>query len=200
MSLIEVLVKQSGKPYGTLGRIMVKIMNQADSGLNKWIVEKINCPSGTVLDIGCGGGQSIFNLLNYNKVNHMIGIDFSLDSVNVAKKKNAAFINSKRAEIIQANVTALPYLDNFFDIIMAVRSHYFWNDYDKAFAEIYRTLKQGGKMILFSERYKIQYHMKMYNTDESMASLLKTIGFDNIKIENKDAVQCIIAEKTRPII
>jgi ubiquinone/menaquinone biosynthesis C-methylase UbiE len=79
---------------------------------------------------------------------------------------------------------------------MAVRSHYFWDDYDKAFAEIYRTLKQGGKMIIFSEKYKIQYHMKIYNTDESMASFLKTIGFDHIQIENKVDVQCIIAEKT----
>lgn len=195
MGIIEILVRQSGKPSGMLGRIMVKIMNHMDSGLNKWIVEKINNPTGTALDIGCGGGETILNLLKNNKIHHIIGIDYSLDSVKVAKKKNKDFVKKEKADIIQGNVTALPFPRNFFDIIMAVRSHYFWDNYEKAFAEIYRTLKQDGKMIIFSERYKIQYHMKNYNTDESMIRLLTTIGFNNILIENRDTIQCITAEK-----
>jgi ubiquinone/menaquinone biosynthesis C-methylase UbiE len=195
MGLIEALVKQSGKPTGIIGRIMIRIMNHMDSGLNNWINEKICYPRGTALDIGCGGGETLFNLLKNNKLNYIIGIDYSFDSINVAKKKNATFINKERADFIQGNVTSLPFSQNYFDIIMAVRSHYFWDDYEKAFAEIYRTLKQGGKMFIFSEKYKIQYHMKMYNTDESMTSFLRTMGFNNILIENKGAVQCIIAEK-----
>ena len=195
MGIIEILVRQSGKPSGTLGRIMVKIMNHMDSGLNKWVVEKINNPTGTALDIGCGGGETILNLLKYNKIHHIIGIDYSLDAVKVAIKKNKDFVKKKKADIIQGDVTALPFPRDFFDIIMAVRSHYFWDDYEKAFAEIYRTLNQGGKMIIFSERYKIQYHMKNYNTDESMTRLLTKIGFNNILIENRDKIQCITAEK-----
>ena len=70
-----------------------------------------------------------------------------------------------------------------------------WDNHDKAFAEIYRTLKQGGKMLIFSEKYKIQYHMKKYNTDASITDFLVTMGFNNIVIENKDTIQCIIAEK-----
>ncbi|HHU70740.1 MAG TPA: class I SAM-dependent methyltransferase [Clostridiales bacterium] len=195
MGIIEILVRQSGKPSGILGRIMVKIMNHMDSGLNKWVVEKINNPTGTALDIGCGGGETILNLLKYNKIHHIIGIDYSLDAVKVAIKKNKDFVKKKKADIIQGDVTALPFPRDFFDIIMAVRSHYFWDDYEKAFAEIYRTLNQGGKMIIFSERYKIQYHMKNYNTDESMTRLLTKIGFNNILIENRDKIQCITAEK-----
>jgi ubiquinone/menaquinone biosynthesis C-methylase UbiE len=194
MGLIEVLVRQSGKPTGMLGKFMVKIMNHMDSGLNKWIVEKIDY-QGIVLEIGCGGGESILRLLKNEKADHIIGIDFSLDSVNVAKKKNAIYIKKNRADIIQGNVTALPFSQNYFDIIMAVRSHYFWADFEQAFKEIYRTLKQGGKLFIFSELYKIKYHMKNYNTDESMASFLKGMGFSNIMIENKDTIQCITAEK-----
>lgn len=41
MGIIDTLVRQSGKSSGLLGRIMVKIMNSMDSGLNKWIVKKI---------------------------------------------------------------------------------------------------------------------------------------------------------------
>jgi len=195
MGIIEVLVRQSGKPSGILGKIMAEIMNYMDSGLNKWIIEKINYPRGTALDIGCGGGKTIFNLLKNNRVNYIIGIDYSLDSVNVSKKKNSSFIKKQRADIIQGNVTELPFPQNFFDIIMAVRSHYFWDNYEMAFSELYRTLKRGGKMFIFSERYKIKYHMKKYNTDESMTCLLQSIGFNNILIENKDSIQCITCEK-----
>ncbi len=195
MGIIEALVRQSGKPSGIVGRLMVKIMNQVDSGLNKWSLEKIDCQDGTVLDIGCGGGETMWQLLKNNRVNSIIGIDYSLDAVQVAKKRNAAFIRQKKAEINQGSVTALSFPDNHFDIILTVRSHYFWEDHESAFAEIFRTLKPGGKMMVFSEQYKIQYHMKQYNSDDSMNRFLKTVGFNNIIIENKAAIQCITAEK-----
>jgi ubiquinone/menaquinone biosynthesis C-methylase UbiE len=195
MGLIEVLVRQSGKPSGVLGWIMIKIMDHVDSGLNSWILHKINYPKGSALEIGCGGGETIFNLLNSNQLNYIIGIDHSMDSVNIARKKNVSFIEKERADIIQGNVNELPFAQNYFDIIIAVRSHYFWDNYEKSFAEIYRTLKQGGKIFIFSERYKIQYHMKKYNTDESMTSFLQTVGFNNILIENRESVQCMIAVK-----
>ena len=68
MGIIEILVRQSGKPSGILGRIMVKVMNHMDSGLNKWIIEKISYPKETALEIGCGGGSGIImirHLLKY---------------------------------------------------------------------------------------------------------------------------------------
>lgn len=195
MGLIEVLVKQSGNPSGHLGRIMVKIMNLMDSGLNKWVVEKINQPDGVALEIGCGGGETMLTLLKDHRLQHITGIDYSKASLNVAKKKNQAFIRQNKADLLLGNVTALPFPDNSFNIIFAVRSHYFWDDLDGAFSEIYRTLKQGGTMIILSEQYKIQYHMKKYNTDASMTQLLTAVGFQNIYIENKAALQCITAEK-----
>lgn len=71
------------------------------------------------------------------------------------------FIKKEKADIILGSVTAIPFPENYFDIILAVRSHYFWDDFDKAFAEIYRTLKQDGKMIIFSEQYKISIKKNM---------------------------------------
>lgn len=195
MGIVDILVRQSGNPSGMLGRIMVKIMNQIDSGLNQWITEKISCPDGYALDIGCGGGETVYSLLKNNKVKHVVGFDYSLDSVNIAKKKNVIFINDGRAEIIKGNAKVLPFPKYHFDIIIAVRSHYFWEDFEKAFSEIYRTLKQDGKMYIFSERYKIHYHMKKYKTDESMTDFLQSIGFKNILIENRETIQCITAYK-----
>lgn len=195
MRIIDVLVNQSGKPSGILGRIMVKIMNRMDSGLNKWIVKKVDCPQGCALDIGCGGGETLFRLLQNNRLKHIVGIDYSMTSVKVAKRKNKYFIEKGRVEILQGSIMKLPYSQNHFDIILAVRTHYFWDDYKKAFSEIYRTLKVDGKMHVFSEKYKIQYHMKEYNTDETITCLLQSIGFKKVHIENRDTIQCITASK-----
>ena len=195
MGIIEIIVKQSGNPSGRLGRIMVKIMNFMDSGINKWVIEKVNQPDGVALEIGCGGGETMLTLLKEHKLQHITGIDSSIDSINVAKKKNHAFLRQNKADILLGNVTALPFPHNSFDIIFAVRSHYFWDDLDGAFSEIYRTLKQGGTMVILSEQYKIHYHMKKYNTDTSMTQFLTAIGFHNIDIENKAALQCITAKK-----
>ncbi len=50
-------------------------------------------------------------------------------------------------------------------------------------------------MYVFSEIYKIQYHMKEYNTDVTMICFLQSIGFKNVQIENRGTVQCITAYK-----
>ena len=125
MGIIDDLVKQSGKPSGMLGRIMVRIMNQMDSNLNQWIMEKINLPSGCALDIGCGGGETLRLLLKNNLINHVVGIDYSMDSVIVAKRKISKFIKNERADVIQGNAMSLPFSQCYFDYILAVRTHYF---------------------------------------------------------------------------
>ena len=166
-----------------------------DSGLNQWIVDSVDCPDGSALDIGCGGGETIYRLLQNDKLKHIVGVDYSQDSIKIAAKKNKYFVKKGRANFIQGDIMQLPYELNRFDIILAVRTHYFWYDFEKAFSEVYRTLKQDGKLYIFSEIYKIDYHMKEYNTDETMTCFLQSIGFKNILIENKDTTQCIIASK-----
>lgn len=193
MGLIEELVSQSGKPTGALGRVMIKIMNKFDSGLNRWVIEKTNFKMERVLEIGCGGGETLNVLLKNSKINHIVGIDYSLDAVSVAIKKNLKSIQSGKIVILQESVASMPFLECHFDCILAVRSHYFWEDLESSFEEIYRVLKPNGQILIFSERYKIQYHMDRFQTDDSMRLLLQTVGFRNICIENRKSVQCISA-------
>lgn len=193
MGLIEVLVSQSGKPTGTLGRVLLKIMNKFDSGLNRWVKEKTNFKMERVLEIGFGGGETLNLLLKNSKLNHVVGIDYSSDAVSVAIRKNLKPIQSGRLVILQENVASIPFSECHFDCVLAVRSHYFWEDLEKSFVEIYRALKPNGQMLIFSERYKIQYHMDRFQTDDSMRKLLQTVGFRSISIENRKTVQCISA-------
>lgn len=193
MSIIDSLVEQSGNPKGIIGRIMLKIMNKIDSGLNNQIMSKLNYLESNGLEIGCGGGESIYRLLSEKKLAKITGIDLSKEALKVSSKKNLKFINNKKANFIKADVRSLPFSNEYFDIVYAVRSHYFWDDLEGGFKEIYRVMKPGGKMYIFSELFKIKYHMD--DNNESISKLLNLIGFNNIKIENTRNTQCLCAVK-----
>lgn len=193
VGIIETLVRQSGKPTGALGRVMVRIMNRVDSGLNNWVMEKTDFPMERVLEIGCGGGETLHVLQRNTKIDHVVGIDYSAVAVSVARERHLKSIEAGRSTIYEADVASLPFPQCHFDCVLAVRSHYFWEDLEKSFIEIFRTLKPNGQMLIFSEQAKIQYHMKDFQTDDSMRTLLLSVGFKNINIENRQSVQCITA-------
>jgi ubiquinone/menaquinone biosynthesis C-methylase UbiE len=62
--------------------------------------------------------------------------------------KNIQTIGSKpvgKVDIVQSDVTDLPYPNNYFDIITAFDTINFWTDFNKALFEIKRVLKEDGK-------------------------------------------------------
>lgn len=71
-----------------------------------------------------------------------------------AIKKNKKAIKDGRVEILQADVVHLPFKSNTIDCAVSVESVYFWNDPDKAFREIKRTLKPGGSLNIICEMIK----------------------------------------------
>lgn len=89
----------------------------------------------------------------------------------------------------------MPFSDNFFNYITAIRTHYFWTNLKQDIQEVFRVLNKGGKFLIFSELYKINYHMKQYNINNSLQQLLKDIGFKTVEILEKNHCICVIAEK-----
>lgn len=195
MNVIDMLVKQSGKPTGVIGRIMLKVMNHVDSGFNKQMLNKINFPEAIGLEIGCGGGESANRLLLNRKLSKIIGLDVSSDAIKVSNKKNVKMVIDGKAEFIDGYVESLPFENDCFDVVYAIRSHYFWEDLEKGLREIHRVLNDGGNLFIFSELFKIKYHMDRFNNDESIRNLLIEIGFKNVEIENTRNTQCLFAIK-----
>src|SRR5947207_141966 len=71
--------------------------------LKKYLKKKNNI----ILDAGCGTGASILYLEQFGKV---YGVDFSPVAVKFCKKRGIK-------NITNADVSSLPYQDNFFDLI-----------------------------------------------------------------------------------
>lgn len=195
MKIIDQLVEQCKDPKGLLGVIMIRIMNIVDTGLNKWALRKISCTSGKILDIGCGGGKTVCMISKMCPNCNIFGIDYSKTAVKTTIMKNKRKVRKGNIIISQVSVSSMPFSDNFFNYITAIRTHYFWPNLKQDIQEVFRVLSKGGKFLILSELYKINYHMKRYNTNESLKELLKDAGFETVEIYEKNQCICVVAEK-----
>lgn len=198
LTLLQRLIEQAKKPNGFVGSVMLRIMNFAHSGMNTWLIKHGDVYDGdTVLDIGCGGGKTLQTLSNINPSGKVYGIDFSEQAVRDSIKTNKMDVANGKVIVKQASVSNIPYPDQFFDTITAFQTHYFWPDLANDVKEVFRVLKHGGKFIIISELYKINYHMKAYKTKSEIEQLYESIGFQRIQIiENaRKGCLCIIGIK-----
>ncbi|AVK85353.1 SAM-dependent methyltransferase [Lysinibacillus sp. B2A1] len=198
MTLLQRLIEQAKKPNGFVGSVMLRIMNFAHSCMNTWLIKHGDVYDGdTVLDIGCGGGKTLQTLSNINPSGKVYGIDFSEQAVRDSIKTNKMDVANGKVIVKQASVSNIPYPDQFFDTITAFQTHYFWPDLANDVKEVFRVLKHGGKFIIISELYKINYHMKAYKTKSEIEQLYESIGFQRIQIiENaRKGCLCIIGIK-----
>lgn len=174
---------------------MTRIMNVMDSGLNNWALNHFDCKEGKALDIGCGGGKTLQVLSKKHPKAKFYGIDYSQTAIKAAIKLNQKMVSEGHMIIEKASVSAIPYPDNNFNFITAIRTHYFWPDLASDLHEVFRVLAKNGSLIILGENYKTTYHMKRYNTHESLIQLLKDTGFINITTNKNSKCFCYRAQK-----
>lgn len=106
-----------------------------------------NVEGGNVLDCGAGGMSpplSLFNAYNYDTT----GIDLEQEQVDLANtfgRDNGQVLN-----VIQGDMTKLPFDDNTFDFVYSYNSifHMMKVDIDTAVQEMIRVLKPNGLMFV----------------------------------------------------
>ena len=153
------------------------VLNNLPKSYHKWFEEekkylqKIITPDAKVLEVGCGDGRSIFDILPVTK--NVTGIDHDDKAIADAKDNFSSYPSIK---ILKADATKLPFENEEFDFVVCMTT--FANFADKKFIileEMKRVLKNSGKIIIsvFSED-ALEDRMKIY-----MAS-----GVEIKKIEN----------------
>ena len=155
MNLLGRLLSQCGKPRGRFGRFLVRGMNFGHSGLTRWGLTKVEIrDNATVLDIGCGGGRALERLASLASLGKVVGIDYSEDSVAVARKRNQRLIATGRVEVLHGSVSSMPFPDATFDCVSAVETYYFWPDIAADLAEVRRVMKPSGQMVIIAGMYR----------------------------------------------
>jgi SAM-dependent methyltransferase len=96
---------------------------------------------GKCLDLGCGTGIAIPDLANLGWT--VIGVDISADQLRVAREQAGDLAE----DLIEADASQLPFPSNSFDLVGSMFTHTDFDDPERAFAEVFRVLRPGGKFL-----------------------------------------------------
>lgn len=102
-------------------------------------------PEAAVLDIGCGTGEFERLLLTENPQQVITGVDISEKMLLMAKQKCRTYPN---VSFRTASVSALPFADNSFDVVVSASAFHYFDDPTLALKEIKRVLKPEGRVII----------------------------------------------------
>jgi len=206
---ILIVVSQCRKPWSPVGRGFAWLMNRTHAAVTQWGLDHVTVgPGDTILDVGCGGGQTVRTLAGMGRMVH--GVDYSPVSVAAAMKQNADLIADGRVQIRQAAVSQLPFPDGTFDMVTAVETHYFWPDPVNDFKEVLRVLKPGGTLLVIAETHKDQALGALmilpmllvrarYLSVEEHREMLAAAGFTDIQIDRIPLKGWICAVGKRPV-
>ena len=176
-------------PTGEQGRAIAARMNKGHDQLTSWGLSHIKIGADfVVLDIGVGGGKTVGKLANYASQGKVFGIDYSKDMVEYSKKENRQLVAEGKISLLQGAVQNLSFPNDFFDLVTAIETYYFWPNLPKAFQEINRVLKPGGRLLIISEmvkdgKYEVEnaemiakVHVKLFSIQE-LQGMLEDAGF-----------------------
>ena len=172
-------------------------MNKGHWDLTTWGLKHVSIKSDSViLDVGCGGGKTISRLARRAVQGKVYGIDHSADMVDYSRQVNKKLIAKNRVEIVQSSVEKTGFKDEFFDLVTAIETYYFWPNLAEAFREIKRILKKGGCLLIISEMikdgvYEVENAEIIAKTQvhlvplQEMQRMLYSVGFSNVKVYRK---------------
>ena len=141
-----------------------RVLNNPPESYKSWFkdeklfLHKYITKNSKVLEVGCGDGRSIKDILDITL--NITGIDYDQKAVDDAVKN---FQNYSNIKFSKAEATNLPFKDKEFDFVLCLTTfaNFADNKY-KAIEEMKRTLKDNGKIIIsvfsedaFEERMKV---------------------------------------------
>jgi ubiquinone/menaquinone biosynthesis C-methylase UbiE len=164
------------------------------------MIDAMTGPDTKLLDVGCGHGDFL------RPVHDKTQFSYGLDPDKEALEKNT-FIKNKTA----GDADKIPFPNDFFDIVISAWVLEHLADPTKAFTEIYRVLKPGGKVVfltpnawnyniwiirLIPERFHDFFTRKLYgrqehdtypkqykiNSIKHIAETLEPIGFKKSQV------------------
>lgn len=203
------LMDQFRCPTGLQGRIVAEEMNRRHSALSTWGLKKARIePDFVILDVGCGGGKTISRLARKAFQGKVFGIDYSADMVEYSREVNSKLIAQYHAEILTGSVEKMGFPEDFFDLVTAVETYYFWPNLQEAFREIKRVLKPERNLLMINEMVKDGVY-EVENADmiakthalliplHEIQVILNSVGFVNVKVftKTKSPWNAILAQK-----
>ena len=130
--------RAGGYKEGAGVRMMPSYISVAKTVAADYATGARNC-----LDLGCGPGQLTVEVAKATEL-EVTGLDIEPEAIDFAVQYGKECELDSRMHWVAADVHALPFPDNSFDVVMSRGSIFFWRDQATALREIMRVLKPGG--------------------------------------------------------
>lgn len=155
--------------------------------------QKADIKSGEIIiDLGSGFGVDAF--IAANKVGSsgkVIGIDISKSEIEYSQKRALERGLQDYVLFREGDIEDIPIRDSYADCVISNGGFCLVPDKNKAFEEIYRVLKNGGRMsiccttnrAILSEKVDWPVCMNVFMQLEEIRPILERIGFSNIEVD-----------------
>ncbi|MCR8473783.1 MAG: class I SAM-dependent methyltransferase [Nitrososphaerota archaeon] len=138
------------------------ILNYEQRVRRNQLADLIERGCGFILDAGCGAGRDMIMILRAF-TGEYIGVDISLQSLLVARRRAFEENSTNRVNLIRADVNFLPFREQIFDQVLCCEVLEHIPSWRKAVRELYRVLKVRGSLIVSAPNtLSIYYPQKLY--------------------------------------
>ncbi len=105
-------------------------------------------PGEVVLDLGCGGGiDTLLVAQAVGQAGQAIGLDMTPQMLTLAQA-NANELGLTNTRFLNGKMEAIPLPDHSVDVVISNGVFNLAPDKDRVFAEVWRVLKPGGRMVV----------------------------------------------------
>lgn len=180
-------MSQFGKPTGTQGEEVGRLMADANGAINAWTISLMGIKANdNVLEIGFGPGVALQELAQLSLAQFVAGIDHSEVMLAQAATRNARAIQDGRVELRLGSVSALPYQETTFDKVFSVNSFQFWPEPLTNLAEIRRTMKPNGLIAITIQPRWATTEQMVDEVGDQLVQWLSKSDFKSIRLEKKE--------------
>ena len=188
------IARQFGGPSGPVGHLVSGLLARGNAGFNCWLVSQLRTAvpgPATVIELGCGPGVALRELLATYPAASVVGVDRSPVVLRSARRRNAPAIGDGRLTLVQGD-TGQAAGHAPADLVLACHVLYFWSNPEQELRRMRDMLAPHGLAVL---GYQLRQHMPpiaqrtfpregftVYDTDDQVAVLLESAGFSSPEI------------------
>ncbi len=183
------IARQFAGPSGPIGHLVTWQLARGNASFNRWLVHELGTvvpPPATVIELGCGPGIALRELLSAYPAASVVGADPSPVVLKSARRRNAPAIADGRLTLVTGDIaTAACHAPA--GLALACHVLYFWADPVRELRRIRLLLVPDGHLALgyqlrqdmppIAQRTFPQEGFTLYDSDDHVAAVLHQAGF-----------------------